>query len=33
MVIRRGSIFNVALEEKIGSIQSGLRPVLIVHQA
>lgn len=31
MVIRRGSIFNVALGEKIGSVQCGVRPLLIIQ--
>ena len=31
MIIKRGSIFNVALGEKIGSVQCGVRPVLIIQ--
>ena len=31
MVVRRGSIFNVKLGTKIGSVQAGIRPVLIIQ--
>lgn len=31
MVVRRGSILNVALGERIGSVQSGIRPVVVVQ--
>ena len=31
MVVRRGSVLNVALGERIGSVQSGIRPVVVVQ--
>lgn len=31
MIIRRGSILNVALGERVGSVQSGIRPVVVVQ--
>ena len=31
MVVRRGSIFNVKLGTKIGSVQAGIRPVLVIQ--
>ena len=31
MVVRRGSIFYVNLGKRIGSVQSGVRPVLVIQ--
>lgn len=31
MIVKRGSIFNVELGERVGSVQSGVRPVLVVQ--